>query len=185
MSEYAGKKCENTNQRRRKEYKVVLEGKEFLYLLFPGFKLSLSRIQWNILFQNRIYFPIRWKISPKSHMNYKGSPCIKFSSVTQSCPTLCDPMSFSMPGLPVHHQLPEFTQAHVYWVSDAIQPSLKFLKLHNFSIMLFELLSYIFEDPLAWSDLSTWQFWMFKWWNKLEKNRAGLPWWLSGKESSC
>ena len=45
------------------------------------------------------------------------------SSVPQSCPTLCDPMDCSMPGLPVHHQLPEFTQAHVYWVGDAIQPS--------------------------------------------------------------
>jgi len=47
----------------------------------------------------------------------------QFSSVTQSCPTLCDPMNHSMPGLPVHHQLPEFTQTHVHRVSDAIQPS--------------------------------------------------------------
>ena len=47
----------------------------------------------------------------------------QFSSVAQSCPTLCDPMNRSTPGLPVHHQLPEFTQTHVYWVSDAIQPS--------------------------------------------------------------
>jgi len=46
-----------------------------------------------------------------------------FSSVTQSCPTLCDPMNCSMPGLPVHHQLPEFTQTHVHQVGDAIQPS--------------------------------------------------------------
>ena len=46
-----------------------------------------------------------------------------FSSVAQSCPTLCDPMNRSTPGLPVHHQLPEFTQIHVHWVSDAIQPS--------------------------------------------------------------
>ena len=44
-------------------------------------------------------------------------------SVAQSCPTLCDPMNRSTPGLPVHHQLPEFTQAHVHWVGDAIQPS--------------------------------------------------------------
>ena len=46
-----------------------------------------------------------------------------FSSVAQSCLTLCDPMDCSMPGLPVHHQLPEFTQTHVHWVSDGIQPS--------------------------------------------------------------
>ena len=47
----------------------------------------------------------------------------QFSSVTQSCPTLCDPMNHSMPGLPVHHQLPEFTQTYIHQVSDAIQPS--------------------------------------------------------------
>jgi len=44
-------------------------------------------------------------------------------SVAQSCPTLCDPMNRSTPGLPVHHQLPEFTQTHIHRVSDAIQPS--------------------------------------------------------------
>ena len=48
---------------------------------------------------------------------------VQFSSVTQSCPTLCDPMNSSTPGLPLHHQLPEFTQTHVHQVSDAIQPS--------------------------------------------------------------
>ena len=47
----------------------------------------------------------------------------QFSSVTQSYLTLCDPMNCSMPGLPVHYQLPESTQTHVHWVSDAIQPS--------------------------------------------------------------
>ena len=47
----------------------------------------------------------------------------QFSLVTQSCPTLCNPMNRSTPGLLVHHQLPEFTQTHVHWVSDAIQPS--------------------------------------------------------------
>ena len=48
---------------------------------------------------------------------------VQFSSVAQSCPILCDPMNHSTPGLPVHHQLPEFTQTHVHQVSDAIQPS--------------------------------------------------------------
>ena len=50
-------------------------------------------------------------------------PSVQFSSVAQSCPTLYDPMNCSTPGLPVHHQLPEFTQIHVHWVGDAIQPS--------------------------------------------------------------
>ena len=54
------------------------------------------------------------KLSPKS---------VQFSSVTQSCLTLCDPMNHSMPGLPIHHQLPEFIQTYVHWVGDAIQPS--------------------------------------------------------------
>ena len=45
------------------------------------------------------------------------------SSVAQLCPTLCDPMNHSMPGLPGHHQLPEFTETHVHRISDAIQPS--------------------------------------------------------------
>ena len=48
---------------------------------------------------------------------------VQFTSVAQSCPTLCDPMDCSMPGLPVHHQLPEVIQTHVHWVRDAIQPS--------------------------------------------------------------
>ena len=48
---------------------------------------------------------------------------VQFRSVTQSCLTLCDPMNGSTPGLPVHHQLPEFTQTHVHRVGDAIQPS--------------------------------------------------------------
>ena len=47
----------------------------------------------------------------------------QFSSVAQLCPTLCNPMNHSMPGLPVHHQLPESTQTHVHQVRDAIQPS--------------------------------------------------------------
>ena len=48
---------------------------------------------------------------------------VQLNSVTQSCPTLCDPMDCSTPGLPVHHQLPEFTQTHVHRVGDGIQPS--------------------------------------------------------------
>ena len=58
------------------------------------------------------------------HLSHQGSPdfhSVQISSVAQSCPTLC--MDCSMPGLPVHHQLPELTQTHVHWVSDATQPS--------------------------------------------------------------
>ena len=52
-----------------------------------------------------------------------GFSLVQFGSVAQSCPTLCDPMNCSTPGLPVHHKLPEFTQIHAHWVGDAIQPS--------------------------------------------------------------
>ena len=48
---------------------------------------------------------------------------VQFSSFTQLCLTLCNPMDCSLPGFPVHHQLPELAQTHVHWVSDAIQPS--------------------------------------------------------------
>ena len=56
------------------------------------------------------------ELAPKGHS-------VQFRSVTQSCPTLCEPMNRSTPGLPVHHQLPEFTETHVHRVGDAIQPS--------------------------------------------------------------
>ena len=63
-----------------------------------------------------------WILYPLSHLGSLNNSN-QFSSVAQSCPTLCDPMNCSMPGLPVHHQLPEFTQIHIHRVSDAIQPS--------------------------------------------------------------
>ena len=57
--------------------------------------------------------------SPKRSLKHS----VQFISVAQSCPTLCDPMNPSTPGLPVHHHHPEFTQTHIHRVSDAIQPS--------------------------------------------------------------
>ena len=56
-------------------------------------------------------------------IRFQNSFSQSVSSVAQLCLTLCDPMNFSTPGLPVHHQLPESTQTHVHWVDDAIQPS--------------------------------------------------------------
>ena len=58
-----------------------------------------------------------------SEVTESNTISVQFSSVAQSCPILCDPMNRSTPGLPVHHQLPEFTQTHIHCVSDAIQPS--------------------------------------------------------------
>ena len=64
----------------------------------------------------------RWMVEVLSAPLWNQSCGIRWdlSSVGQSCPTLCDPMNHSMPGLPVHHQLPESTQTHVHWVGDAI-----------------------------------------------------------------
>ena len=58
----------------------------------------------------------------KNELHILNRTSVQFSSVTQSCPTVCNPMDCSTPGLPIHHQLPEFTQTQVHWVSDAIQP---------------------------------------------------------------
>ena len=81
----------------------------------------------------------------------------QFSSVAQSCPTLCDPMDCSMTGLPVHHQLPEFTQTHVHWVDDAIQPfhplsspSPPALNLSSIRVFSNELVLWI-RGPKYWS----------------------------------
>ena len=62
-------------------------------------------------------------LSLELHLRRPSLPSVQFSSVTQSCLTLCDPMNCSKPGLPVHHRLLEFTQTHVHRVNDAIQPS--------------------------------------------------------------
>ena len=59
----------------------------------------------------------------RSHALTSFHNSVQFSSVTQSCPTLFDPMNHSTLGLPVHHKLPEFTQTHVHWVGDAIHSS--------------------------------------------------------------
>ena len=64
-----------------------------------------------------------WKFKIELKTTWMTCQAVQFSSVAQSCPTLHDPMNCSTAGLPVHHQLPKFTQTHVHWVDDAIQPS--------------------------------------------------------------
>ena len=79
----------------------------------PAYRFLRRQVIWSsIPISLRIFYNLLWSTQSKV-----------FSSVTQSCPTLCDPMNCSTPGLPVHHQLPEPTQTHVHWVGDAIQPS--------------------------------------------------------------
>ena len=65
-----------------------------------------------------------WKcLRDKLNKTFRIFILVQFTSVSQSCLTLCDPIDCSTPGFPVHHQLPELTQTHVHWVSDPIQPS--------------------------------------------------------------
>ena len=84
---------------------------------------------------------------------------VQFSSVAQSCPTPCDPVHRSMPGLPVHHQLPEFTQSHVRWVGDIIQ------------------LSHLLSSPSSPAPNPSQHQGLFQWVNSL-RNR--LPYFKSG-----
>ena len=117
----------------------------FLYIQRAGVKReerAINKITWRI-FSNHTYSPRISHLTFENHCYRETLECfcipqvcwglkewgllpfrsVQFSSVTQSCPTLCDPMNSCMPGLPVHHQLPESTQTHVHWVGDAIQPS--------------------------------------------------------------
>ena len=120
----------------------VIALKEKQNLIFNGLDDSVNSLLFQIIFsilpmmyQYHLIFIM--KVCQKAHFLYSTSlrvckitgefdrncACsVQFSSVTQSCPTLCDPMNRSTPGLPVHHHLPKFTQTHVHWVSDAIQP---------------------------------------------------------------
>ena len=79
-----------------------------------------SKIQ-GFFFGKRLFLIMR--MQERRSSVYCWIQSIQFSSATQSCPTLCDPMNHSTPGFPVHHQLLESTQAHVHQVDDAIQPS--------------------------------------------------------------
>ena len=92
-----------------------------LFPYLPNSYLSLRpQIQAPHLSEKFTYY-----ILSKNHLRQLFSVCncrlLQFSSVAQLCLTLCDPMDCSMPGLPIHHQLPELTQTHVHWVGDAIQ----------------------------------------------------------------
>ena len=90
----------------------------------PDFRLYLqqSYSHWDsmVLAQKQKHRPMEQDRKPKNKPMHLS---VQFSSVTESCLTLCDPIDYSTPGLPVHHQLPEPTQTHVHSFSDAIQPS--------------------------------------------------------------
>ena len=85
---------------------------------------AVNKKQYHILGREIVAISATFKDFKDARMVIPIFPiAVQFSSVAQSCPTLYDPMNCSTPGLPVHHQLLEFTQTHVHQVSDAIQPS--------------------------------------------------------------
>ena len=94
---------------------------------FQGIPFNITVIQGYSLASNAEEAEVDWFYEDQQDLELTLKKdvffIIQFSSVAQSCPTLCDPMNCSTPGLPVHDQLPEFTQTHVHWVGDAIQPS--------------------------------------------------------------
>ena len=95
----------------------------FIKRLFSSFSLSAIRVVSSVylrllIFLLAILIPACASSIPEFLMMYSS---VQVSSVAQSCPTLCNPMNHSTPGLRVHHQLPEFTQTQVHRVSDAIQ----------------------------------------------------------------
>ena len=101
----------------------------FIFVLF----LSPTFIRLILALANPLCLFLLGNLFPLTFSSFFNSACsstpaipfssVQFSSVAQSCPTLCNPMNRSTPGLLVHHHLPEFTQTHVHRVSDAIQPS--------------------------------------------------------------
>ena len=116
--------------------------KEPFYYKLTKFYLLVSIFEWHKkliftympLYQLLLFHLFPVYVYPTSLQNTTQSPprrkpslftfrLDQIRSVTQLCPTLCDPMNHSIPGHPVHHQLPEFTETHVHRVSDAIQPS--------------------------------------------------------------
>ena len=102
--------------------------------MLPILKQGQSISQDSVIQESDYYrvaiFPNSGKKSPSpDSQESKALLLLLFSSLTKLCLTLCDPMDYSTPSFPVHHQLPELTQTHVHWVSDAIQPSHPLLSL--------------------------------------------------------
>ena len=91
-----------------------------MYLLWTRHYFFPEKLFYIFILLEYICFTLLCQFLLYCKMNHAS---VQFRSVAQLCPTLCDPMNRSMPGLPVHHQLPEFTQTHMHQVGDAIQPS--------------------------------------------------------------
>ena len=114
-----------------------------MFLLLLQRLFTKNYLSWEVIYYLYFKSVLLLQASQKFHFSFKGKEgrrihflswgccnkvtklgdLVQFSSVAQWCLTLCDPMNRSIPGLPVHHQLPESTQNHAHRVDDAIQPS--------------------------------------------------------------
>ena len=100
-------------------YGILWSSKKFKILILN----NLHGSRGNIADEKCQCQKIHWYLITFTWRSCNEKSSVPFSSVAQSCLTLCDPLNRSTPGLPIHHQLPEFTQTHVHRVGDAIQPS--------------------------------------------------------------
>ena len=107
-----------------KQWNTIINARQYTWHIHDTTLTAESEEEWKSLLMKVKKENKKAGLKLKKLRSWHLIPSVQFSSVVpQSCSTLCDPMNLSMPGLPVHHQLLEFTQTHVHWVSDVIQPS--------------------------------------------------------------
>ena len=111
--------CHNLLPRTKSQIVPVFQGKRWYKCMTQWGCLKVCLQQG----ASEFYLKVLIQLKTDFTANRISVEVLQFSSVTQSCPTLWDPMNRSTPGLPVQHQLPKYTQTHVHWVGDAIQPS--------------------------------------------------------------
>ena len=115
--------CEKKKKYKNKPWIGCLSKACLLFFSHIHLMLIVATVKYITAFVKIKPILISWEDHPGRSIVEYDCTGIQLSSVTQSCRTLCDPMNCSTPGLPVHHQLPEFTQTHVHRVCDAIQTS--------------------------------------------------------------
>ena len=125
-----------------------LDGCFFFFFFFTCWSALLFP---TVVSESSLWWP--WQCIPATSLG--SLIASQFSSVAQSCPTLCDPMNRSTPGLPVYHKLPEFTQTHVHRVSDAIQPSCPLVPFSSCPQSLPASGSFPMSQHFAWGGQST------------------------------
>ena len=120
LASFALEKCKNVVQSQWAPHYFLLP---FIGYVNAGQQNFLNAILIILQYKNSMDRGARWAIVHRVAKSQTWLSTVQFNSVTQLCPTLCNPMDCSIPGLPVHHQVQEFAHTHVHRVGDAIQPS--------------------------------------------------------------